>query len=78
MQIIFEFDTPYGKFCDALYFEDGLVPSEAEIESIKQSRLDKWISVVTAPPAPVISKYKRDENNNLVLDANGDPIPLGA
>lgn len=50
IQIIFETQTPYGVFRDALYFQEGEVPSEAEIERLKQERIDNWIAVVTAPP----------------------------
>ena len=50
IQIIFETQTPYGVFRDALYFQEGKVPSEAEIERLKQERIDNWIAVVTAPP----------------------------
>ena len=77
MQIVFEFETQYGKFCAALYFEEDAVPDEATIEAMKQERLDNWIAAVTAPEV-VVSKYQRDENGNLILDANGDPIPTGA
>jgi hypothetical protein len=49
--INFEFDTPYGKFSDALWFaEDQGPPSDADIETMKQQRLDNWIAVITAPP----------------------------
>jgi hypothetical protein len=54
MQIIFEFETQYGKFCDALYFVDDAIPSDADIEAMKQQRLDNWIAVVTAPPVDVL------------------------
>ncbi len=50
IQIIFETQTPYGVFRDALYFQEGEVPPEAEIERLKQERIDNWIAVVTAPP----------------------------
>jgi hypothetical protein len=46
MKIDFEFDTPYGKFCDALYFEDDAVPDEATIEALKQERVDNWLAIV--------------------------------
>lgn len=49
MNINFEFQTQYGKFADALWFPDGQLPSEAEIEAMKQQRLDNWIAVITAP-----------------------------
>jgi hypothetical protein len=75
MKIDFEFETSHGKFADALYFEDDAVPDDATIEAMKQQRVDNWIAAVTAP-SPV-SKYQRGENGNLILDANGDPIPTG-
>jgi hypothetical protein len=54
MKIDFEFDTQYGKFGDALYFEDDAVPSEAEIEALKQERLNNWLAIVTQPPTEVV------------------------
>jgi hypothetical protein len=48
MKIDFEFDTEYGRFCDALNFEDDAIPSDADIEAMKQQRLANWIAVVTA------------------------------
>ena len=47
MIINFSFDTPYGKFADALHFADEL-PSDAEIEAMKQARLDSWVAAITA------------------------------
>jgi hypothetical protein len=48
MIINFSFETPYGKFADALHFADA-VPSNAEIEAMKQARLDSWVAAITAP-----------------------------
>lgn len=76
IKIVFEFETQYGKFCDALYFADDAIPDDVTIEAMKQERLDNWIVAVTAPPP--VSKYQRDENGNLIFDTNGDPIPTGA
>jgi hypothetical protein len=51
VKIDFEFKTKYGKFADALWFQDNqLIPSAAEIEVLKQQRLDNWIAAITAPP----------------------------
>ena len=51
MKIDFEFETPYGKFADALWFpDDQPLPSDAEIEAMKAQRRDNWIAIVTAPP----------------------------
>jgi hypothetical protein len=49
MKIDFEFDTPYGKFRDALHLPDNHGLSDAEIEAMKEQRRDNWIAVVTAP-----------------------------
>ncbi len=50
MKINFEYETQYGKFGDALWFSDDQpLPSEAEIEAMKQQRLDNWIAAITAP-----------------------------
>lgn len=50
MKIDFEFDSPYGKFADALWFPDGQpIPSDAEIEAMKKQRFDNWIAIITAP-----------------------------
>jgi len=51
MKIDFEFDTPHGKFRDALHLPDNHGLSDAEIEAMKVQRRDNWIAVVTAPPA---------------------------
>jgi hypothetical protein len=80
MKIDFEFYTQYGTFCDALYFpDDDPLPSDDLITQMKQERLDAWIAFVDQQSsAPPPSKYQRDENGNLILDSNGDPIPLRA
>ena len=51
MKIDFEFETPHGKFADALHLPDDQTFSDADIEAMKQQRLDNWIAIVTAPPA---------------------------
>jgi hypothetical protein len=51
MKIDFEFDTPYGKFADALVLDE--MPSAEVIEAMKQKRLDDWIAIVTAPSEEV-------------------------
>ena len=48
MIINFSFDTPYGRFSDALHFADAM-PSDAEIEAMKQARLDSWVAAIAAP-----------------------------
>ena len=46
----FEFYTQYGKFSDALWFPEGQpLPSAAEIEALKQERLNNWLAALAAP-----------------------------
>ena len=49
MKIDFSFDTPHGKFADALHLPDDHTLTDAEIETMKQQRLDNWVAIVTAP-----------------------------
>ena len=49
MKIDFSFDTQYGKFADALHLPDDQTYTDAEIEAMKQQRLDNWVAIVTAP-----------------------------
>lgn len=77
MKIDFSFQTEYGMFADALYFDDAAVPDDATIESMKQQRLNNWIAVVTAPPAPELVEIdgvqyeKIDLNGQIVLKPVG-------
>lgn len=54
MKIDFSFDTPHGKFADAIHLPDDHAYTEVEIEAMKQQRLDNWLVIVNAPPADVI------------------------
>ena len=51
--IDFSFDTEYGVFsdCISLSDEEFAALTDADIEAIKQTRLNNWLAVVT--PAPV-------------------------
>lgn len=51
IKIDFEFQTPYALFRDALYLPDDHEYTQVEIDAIKQQRLDKWIAMVSSPPA---------------------------
>lgn len=50
MKIDFEFQTPHGLFRDALHLPEDHRLSDAQIEAMKQKRVDNWIAVVTALP----------------------------
>jgi hypothetical protein len=53
MKIDFEYDTPYGKFADALWFDDSQpTPSDTEIEILKQQRLNDWLAIFNQPVEP--------------------------
>jgi hypothetical protein len=47
MKIDFSFDTQYGTFSDAIVLPDNHNLSDAEIDAMKQQRLNDWIAVVT-------------------------------
>lgn len=48
--IDFAFDSPYGKYADAIVLLDGQTMTDAEIEAMKQARYDQWLANVTNPP----------------------------
>lgn len=50
MKIDFEFTTQYGVFRDALYLDDDHQLTTAEIDALKQERLDNWLAFVETPP----------------------------
>jgi hypothetical protein len=70
MKYDFSFDTQYGKFADAIHLPDDHPYTDAEIDAMKQQRLDNWIAAVTAPPP----NYVLDADGNVVLDADGNPV----
>lgn len=53
VKIDFEFDSQYGKFADALHLPDDHGLSNAQIEALKQERLDNWLAILNAPQEPV-------------------------
>lgn len=57
IKIDFEFETPYGKFADALHLPDDHGLSDAEIQAMKEQRRDNWIAIVTAPPVEEEPEY---------------------
>lgn len=48
IKIDFEFESQYGKFCDAIHLPDDHGLTEVEIEDLKQQRFDNWIAVIEA------------------------------
>lgn len=57
VKIDFEFNTQFGMFRDALHLADDHGMSDAEIDAMKQQRLDNWLAIVNPPPeAPPASE----------------------
>jgi hypothetical protein len=73
MKIDFQFTTQYGTFSDALFFEDDAIPSDSDIEAMKQQRLANWVAVIEAPQP----NYVLDADGNIVFDENGNALIQG-
>jgi len=56
LRILFEVQTPHGVYRDALHLLPEHQFTDAEIEAMKQERVDNWIAVVTAPPTEELSQ----------------------
>ena len=50
IKIDFEFTTEFGVFRDALHLPEDHGLTDAEIELMKQQRVDNWLAIVNAPP----------------------------
>lgn len=51
MNFDFSFNTPYGMFSDSIIIpDDQPIPTEDELDALKQQRLNNWIAIITAPP----------------------------
>jgi hypothetical protein len=61
MKINFSFDTQYGTFNDALHLPDDHTLTEEQIESIKQERLNNWITIIETPSEEVPSEVPPEE-----------------
>jgi len=48
MKIDFLIDTAYGTYCHCLNLPDDHEFTDDEIAAMKQGRVDKWISAITA------------------------------
>jgi hypothetical protein len=50
IKIVFEFETRYGVFRDALYLPEDHGLSQEQITALQQERLDNWLFVIESPP----------------------------
>lgn len=51
IKIDFEMTNGTYTYRDALHLPEDHTFTEAEIEQIKQERFNKWITIITSPPA---------------------------
>jgi hypothetical protein len=61
MVINFQFDTKYGAFKDAIHLPKNHTYTNDDIEAMKQTRLDNWIAIVTAPSEEEIVEEPTNE-----------------
>lgn len=80
MKIDFEYTTQYGVFRDALYLDDDHQLSDAEIETLKQERLNNWVFRVENPPAPAPETVEVDGVLYEKVELDGQIVlkPIGA
>ena len=50
IKLIFEFETKYGVYRDALYLEENNTFTEQEVDAMKQQRVDNWLYAIENPP----------------------------
>lgn len=52
IKIDFQFETPYGKYADALYLPEDHSYTNEQIKEMQSERLNKWVNNIENPPAP--------------------------
>jgi hypothetical protein len=73
-RIVFEFQTKHGVFRDALYLPADHGLSEAQIEALKQERLNNWLVVVENPPPPAPETVELDGVTYERVTVNGQVV----
>lgn len=53
IKINFEFETQHGIYRDAVHLPDDHAYTEAQIDAMKQERLNNWLNIVENPSEPV-------------------------
>jgi len=54
IKIDFTFDTEYGVFSDALVLPEDHGFTDAQLDEMKQDRVDNWIAIITEPSEEVV------------------------
>lgn len=52
IKIDFEQDTRHGMYRDAITLPDDHTFSNADLEAMKQKRIDNWLAIMDNPPQP--------------------------
>ena len=52
VNVNFSFQTKYGQFSDAIWYDDATPMSDADIAAEQQRRLNNWIAMIENPPIP--------------------------
>lgn len=74
IKIDFQYDTKHGKYQDALYLPDDHTYTDAEIEAMKQERVNNWINIVENPPQPQPEYVEIDGVQYEKVDLNGQIV----
>jgi hypothetical protein len=79
IKIDFEFETKHGKFRDALHLPANHAYTEAQIDMMKQERLNNWIYAVENPPEPETEFVEIDGVQYEKIDLDGQIVlkPVG-
>ena len=60
IKIDFEITDGVHTYKDALHLEDDNQFTESEIEQMKQDRFNRWVTVITSIPEPIIEAVPTD------------------
>lgn len=79
MEISFSIPTMYGNYNDSLFFPDDAVPSEQEIERLKQERVEKWLLNFSAGSVDAYPDSPRpaQQRVHLALGGSASSLPGG-
>ena len=65
--INFSFETEFGLFSDAIVLSDEEMAAitQAEVDAIKQTRLDNWLAIVNSPVVEEAPTDVAEENTGV-------------
>ena len=77
IKIDFVFETEHGKYADCLHLPDNHKFTDEEIQTMKEQRLNNWLAIVAAPPAPEPESNVKEIAGEVYQKLEGAP-PSGA